>query len=140
MAKQYGKMENVVSRELLQSYYRDKKVFLTGHTGFKGSWLMAILHTLGARIRGYALQPEYENSLFSYLEPLTLAETVIADIRDRSLLKKEILAFEPDFIFHLAAQPLVRRSYEVPADTFDINVTGTANLLEDVKHLPKPAT
>ena len=133
-------MENVVSLELLKSYYRNKKVFITGHTGFKGSWLMALLHTSGARIRGYALATEYDNSLFSYLEPLSITETVIADIRDKELLKKEIAAYQPDYIFHLAAQPLVRRSYEIPADTFDVNVTGTANLLESLKELQHPAT
>src|SRR5688572_24535104 len=133
-------MENVVSLELLQSYYRNKKVFITGHTGFKGSWLMALLHIADARVRGYALAPEYENSLYTYLEPLSVAETIIADIRDRALLKREISAFQPDYLFHLAAQPLVRRSYEIPADTFDINVTGTANLLEAFNTLQHPAS
>ncbi len=133
-------MENVVSLELLRSYYRNKKVFITGHTGFKGSWLMALLHTAGARIRGYALAPEYEYSLYTYLEPLSIAESVIADIRNKELLKKEIVSFQPDYIFHLAAQPLVRRSYEIPSDTFDVNVTGTANVLESLKELQHPAT
>jgi CDP-glucose 4,6-dehydratase len=133
-------MEKVVSVELLRSYYRNKKVFITGNTGFKGSWLMALLHTTGAQIKGYALAPEYDNSLFSYLQPLSIGETVIADIRNRDLLKKEITAFQPDFIFHLAAQPLVRRSYEIPAETFDINVTGTANVLEAMKSLRQPCT
>ena len=114
------------------SFYRGKKVFITGHTGFKGSWLAAILHHAGARVKGYALAPDYENSLNSLLQPLTLAESVIADIRDKHRLSKEINSFQPDLIFHLAAQPLVRRSYEIPAETFEVNVAGTANLLESV--------
>lgn len=126
-------MENMVSRELLSSYYKGQKVFITGHTGFKGAWLMAMLHSLGATVKGYSLPPEYENGLFSVLKPLGLATDVLADIRDRERLKEEITAFQPDYIFHLAAQPLVRRSYEIPAETFDVNVTGTANLLEAAK-------
>ena len=130
-------MENLVSLQSLQNYYRGKKIFITGHTGFKGAWLMACLHEVGAIIKGYALQPAYENGLYSILEPLKMAETFIGDIRDREKLKTQILSFQPDYIFHLAAQPLVRRSYEIPAETFDINVTGTANLLEAVDHLIK---
>src|SRR5689334_12510259 len=112
------------------SLYHDKKVFVTGHTGFKGAWLTACLHLLGARVKGYALAPEYKNGLYDLIEPLNIHESVIADIRDKSRLETEIKSFQPDFIFHLAAQPLVRRSYQIPAETFDINVTGTANLLE----------
>lgn len=130
-------MENLVDLQRLQEYYRDKKVFITGHTGFKGAWTMACLHLAGARIKGYALAPEYANGLFGVLQPLQLAESCIADIRDKDRLQKELLSFQPDLIFHLAAQPLVRRSYEIPAETFDTNVTGTANLLEAVTRLEK---
>jgi CDP-glucose 4,6-dehydratase len=128
-------MESVVTLAELQQYYQDKKVFVTGHTGFKGAWLTAALHLAGARVKGYALPPEYENGLFPLLGPLENVGSVLADIRDKERFKKEILDFRPDYIFHLAAQPLVRRSYEIPADTFDINVTGTANLLEAVTAL-----
>jgi len=121
----------------LSSYYSGKKVFITGHTGFKGSWLTACLYQLGAELKGYALPPEYDNGLFNLLRPLQLIETIIADVRDKERLQKEISAFQPDFVFHLAAQPLVRRSYTIPAETFDVNVTGTANLLEAVNSLPK---
>ena len=124
----------------LFSYYKDKRVFITGHTGFKGSWLMACLHLAGAKIKGYALTPEYENGLFDLFKPLQIAETIIADIRDKQKLQKEIESFQPDFIFHLAAQPLVRRSYQVPAETFEINVTGTANLLESASKLKSKCT
>ena len=121
------------------SYYKGKKVFITGHTGFKGSWLMACLHYARATVKGYALAPDYDG-LFKLLEPLQIAESIIADIRDRARLQKEIDSFQPDFIFHLAAQPLVRRSYEIPAETFEVNVTGTANLLEVVSKLPAKCT
>lgn len=133
-------METLVKFQQLQSVYKDKNVFVTGHTGFKGSWLIALLHLLGANIKGYALEPEYENCLYNSLKPLNIAESVIADIRDKEKLIKEIISFQPDFIFHLAAQPLVRRSYEIPAETFDVNVVGTANLLEAVKQFKKKCT
>lgn len=128
-------MEAVVNLDLLQQYYKGKKVFVTGHTGFKGSWLVALLHEAGAQVKGYALAPEYEEGLFNLLQPLDFFESIIADIRDKEQLQKELLAFQPDYVFHLAAQPLVRRSYEIPAETFDINVTGTANVLEAVQKL-----
>ena len=128
-------MENLVDQQTLQSYYKGKKVFITGHTGFKGSWLMAWLHQLGATVKGYALTPEYSECLFNILEPLQLGESIIADIRNKEKLKEEILSFQPDYIFHLAAQPLVRRSYQIPAETFEVNAIGTANLLEAVNLL-----
>lgn len=129
-------MENLVSPGDILSSYNGKKVFITGHTGFKGAWLVACLHHAGAILKGYALPPAYENGLFQLLEPLQVLNSVIADIRHRERMKEEILSFQPDFIFHLAAQPLVRRSYEIPAETFDVNVTGTANVLEAVIDLP----
>lgn len=123
-------MENLVSLEQLSSFYKNKKIFITGHTGFKGAWLSAVLHSLGATVKGYALAPEQPNGLFDFLKPLSIFESVIADIRNKQKLEEEIAIFQPDLIFHLAAQPLVRRSYQMPAETFHINVTGTANLLE----------
>lgn len=130
-------MENLVTFSELQGIYQGKKVFITGHTGFKGAWIMACLHLAGASIKGYALPPEREQGLFSVLGQLKDVQSVLADIRDRARLKKELLEFQPDFIFHLAAQPLVRRSYEIPAETFDVNVTGTACLLEAAISLNK---
>ncbi len=118
------------------SFYQGKRIFLTGNTGFKGSWLTALLHVAGSTVKGYSLAPAYENGLYQLLAPLAISENSIADIRDKDRLKKEIVSFNPDIVFHLAAQPLVRRSYEIPAETFDINVTGTANLLESVTALP----
>jgi CDP-glucose 4,6-dehydratase len=132
-------MESMVREELL-GFYGHKKVFISGNTGFKGSWLSAILHTLHADIKGYALAPEYEHGLFRVLEPLQISENVFADIRNSDLLFREIESFQPDYVFHLAAQPLVRRSYQIPAETFDVNVTGTADLLEAVSKLRKKIT
>jgi len=131
-------MENLVNRAQLQSYYQGKKVLLTGHTGFKGSWLMAWLEELGAHVTGYALDPEYETCLYNILKPGLRGMSVIADIRDRERLRELVLSEQPDFIFHLAAQPLVRRSYLQPTETFDVNAVGTANLLEPLKSLDKP--
>jgi len=133
-------MENLVMLEKLRSSYKGKKVFLTGNTGFKGAWLTACLYELGAIIKGYALEPEYENSLFDVLQPLHLSENIFSDIRNSKLLKDELVSFAPDYIFHLAAQPLVRRSYKIPAETFDVNVVGTANLLEAAIHLKNKCT
>jgi len=129
-------METVVTHRQLQTYYKNKKVFVTGHTGFKGAWLTAILHGFGAIVKGYALAPEHQEGLFNLLRPLDTCESVIADIRNKEKLEKEMLSFKPDFIFHLAAQPLVRRSYAIPAETFEVNVAGTANLLEAITRLP----
>ena len=125
-------------KEILENTYREKKVLLTGHTGFKGSWMLAWLSQLGAIVKGYALSPENEYDLYNRIEGDKLCDSVIADIRDKEKLYGAISEFQPDFIFHLAAQPLVRRSYELPLYTFEVNVNGTANLLESIRVLEKP--
>ena len=130
-------MENMVNFQLLENTYKGKKVFLTGHTGFKGAWMLRTLSLLGAEILGYALEPQTPNDLFCLIEGEKLCKSVIADVRDKKRLQSEIIAFQPDFIFHLAAQPLVRLSYEIPTETFEINLIGTANLLDGVKLLQK---
>jgi CDP-glucose 4,6-dehydratase len=130
-------MENMVNFQQLENTYKGKKVFLTGHTGFKGSWLLKTLSLLGAEIKGYALEPQTSNDLFYLIEGDKLCQSVIADLRDKKRLESEIVAFQPDFVFHLAAQPLVRLSYEIPAETFEVNVIGTANVLDGVKLLQK---
>ncbi|MEP6712352.1 MAG: CDP-glucose 4,6-dehydratase [Ferruginibacter sp.] len=132
-------MEKVVDRKNLASFYDAKKVFVTGHTGFKGSWLITWLQLLGATVKGYALTPEYKECFFNSL-PESFCESTIADIRDKEKLKAAITSFQPDYIFHLAAQPLVRKSYYVPAETFEVNVVGTANLLEAVNQMEKKST
>ncbi|MEO6729918.1 MAG: CDP-glucose 4,6-dehydratase [Ferruginibacter sp.] len=132
-------MESLVNNSQL-SYYKGKKVLITGHTGFKGAWLVCWLHLLGAQIKGYALAPEDEKGLFNIIHPKIDFENIIGDIRDKEKLRTEIQKFQPDFIFHLAAQALVRRSYEIPSETFEINVVGTANVLEAVNGLPNKCT
>lgn len=130
-------MENMVNFQQLENTYKGKKVFLTGHTGFKGAWLLKTLSLLGAEVKGYSLAPQTSNDLFHLIEGEQLCHSVIADLRDKKRLESEILAFQPDFIFHLAAQPIVRLSYEIPAETFEVNVIGTANVLDGVKLLQK---
>ncbi|TDE04755.1 CDP-glucose 4,6-dehydratase [Flavobacterium sandaracinum] len=122
--------------ELLKKTYKGAKVFLTGHTGFKGSWLTVLLNELGAEVKGYALAPEDEKDIYNSIDK-ALFDSVIGDLRDRQKLEDEIINFQPDFIFHLAAQPLVRLSYKIPAETFEVNVIGTANLLSAVQKLNK---
>lgn len=122
------------------SAYKGKKVFLTGHTGFKGAWLLQWLHLLGAEIKGYALAPLHKNDLYYLIEGDALCQSVIADINNKQTLEEAIVSFQPDFIFHLAAQPLVRLSYEIPSQTFATNAIGTAFLLDAVVKLQKPCS
>ncbi len=126
-------------KERLHTYYKNKKVFLTGHTGFKGTWLTAMLRYLGATVKGYSLAPTASKP-FHELFSFEGMERIEADIRDKERLKDAIVSFQPDYIYHLAAQPLVIRSYQIPAETFDVNVTGTANLLEALHALVTPCT
>jgi CDP-glucose 4,6-dehydratase len=121
------------------SYYKGKRVFVTGHTGFKGTWFITWLQSMGATVKGYAL-PAEENAFFNTVAPHIAIENVFADIRNKQHLEAAVLEFKPDFVFHLAAQALVRRSYEIPAETFDVNAVGTANLLEAVAKLPGKCT
>lgn len=130
-------MENMVDFKQLESTYKGKKVFLTGHTGFKGSWMLKTLSLIGAEVKGYSLSPKTEKDLYNLIKGDDLCNSIIYDLRDKSTLEKEILNFQPDFIFHLAAQPLVRLSYEIPSETFEVNVIGTANVLDAVKVLKK---
>jgi CDP-glucose 4,6-dehydratase len=130
-------MENMVDSlfQQLKHTYSGKKVFLTGHTGFKGSWMLKTLSLLGAEIKGYALEPNTKDDLFHLINGNSICNSVIADLRDKKRLEKEIIDFQPDFVFHLAAQPLVRLSYDIPAETFEVNVIGTANVLDGVRLL-----
>ena len=134
-------MESMVgSHRILQPVYAGKKVFVTGHTGFKGSWMLAWLQSLGAIVKGYSLPPVDADGIYNTLPEIYKTNSVFADIRDKQKLTDELVSFQPDFIFHLAAQPLVRYAYEHPAETFEVNVTGTANLLEAATALQHKCT
>lgn len=117
------------------NFYQGKRILITGHTGFKGSWLSYILDSIGAIITGYSLAPNTEPSLFNSLEFSDNLTSIIGDIRDIEKFKDIVQRFNPEFIFHLAAQPLVLESYNNPKDTFDVNFTGTLNLLEILREL-----
>lgn len=117
----------------LRPGYKGKKVLITGHTGFKGGWLCLWLNALGAETVGYALAPDTEPSLYNVGGIGDYGKSIIADIRDRGQLLKIMEQERPEFVFHLAAQPLVRRSYKDPAGTFETNVMGTVNILEAVR-------
>lgn len=122
----------------LEEAYKGRKVFLTGHTGFKGAWLLKTLSKLGAIVKGYSLEPKNSDDLYHLINGDQLCTSLIADLRDNSRLSAEIVEFQPDFIFHLAAQALVRRSYNIPSETFEVNAIGTANLLDGLRLLKKP--
>lgn len=124
----------------IYNQYKGKNVLITGHTGFKGAWLVAILHKLGAEILGYALEQETSHCIYNEIDGDSLCESVIGDIRDKAKLEKLIIEFQPDFVFHLAAQALVIKSYVIPSETFEVNVVGTANLLESLNKLTKKCT
>jgi CDP-glucose 4,6-dehydratase len=125
-------MDKLVKEKTLK-FYSGKKVFITGHTGFKGSWLSYILDSCGAIVKGYSLLPTTKPNLFDNLQFSNSYISVIDDIRNKEKLEKEILDFNPDFIFHLAAQPIVLKSVENPNETFDTNFNGTLNLLEIIR-------
>ena len=116
------------------SFYEGKRVFVTGHTGFKGSWLCKILVNLGAVVTGYSLEPPTEPALFEIAGIETGITSVIGDIRDYHSLKKAFDAAKPEIVFHLAAQPIVRESYAAPAYTYETNVMGTVNILECIRN------
>src|SRR5436190_6324617 len=119
--------------DLPEEKYRGKRVLITGHTGFKGSWLTLWLLNQGADVYGYALSPPTKPSLFELLGLKQDIHHEIADIRDTKTLKKAVARIKPDIIFHLAAQSVVRESYLTPAETVEINTLGTVNLMEAVR-------
>ena len=128
-----------LSQQLTKAF-SGKKVFVTGHTGFKGSWLSEWLLQLGAVVHGYALAPDTTPSLFNQLGLADRMEHEVADIRDGEAVKKSLRAFHPDFVIHMAAQPLVRRSYSIPVETYETNVMGTINVLEALRSLTSTST
>ena len=116
-------------------FWRGRRVLLTGHTGFKGTWLALWLNRMGAEVIAMALAPEHERDLYNLVRPALTAE-VIGDIRDAGLVDRTIAAHEPEIVLHLAAQSLVRRSYTAPCDTYATNVMGTAHVLDAVRRCP----
>ncbi|EDZ64838.1 CDP-glucose 4,6-dehydratase [beta proteobacterium KB13] len=121
--------------EIKGNFWKNKRVLVTGNTGFKGSWIVIWLSHLGADIRGYSLQAPTNPSLFDVSGIGDHVETTFGDIRDKYTLKKSVQEFDPEIIFHLAAQPLVRASYQDPVVTFETNLMGTINLFEVARSL-----
>jgi CDP-glucose 4,6-dehydratase len=119
--------------EVMLGFYKNKKVFLTGHTGFKGTWLCRILLYFGAEVTGYALEPNTVPSLFVQTGTEKDIHSITGDVRNRDALVKVATDVKPDLVFHLAAQPIVRLSYRLPAATYETNVMGTVNVLEALR-------
>ena len=124
--------------KLFSGAYAGKKVFVTGHTGFKGSWLCEWLLQLGAEVVGYSLAPETKPALFEEIGLASRLQHHLGDVRDLVALRQAVKNAQPDFVFHLAAQPLVRLSYEQPVETYAVNAMGTVHLLEALRDLKKP--
>jgi CDP-glucose 4,6-dehydratase len=127
---------SVESVELTPEFWRDKRVLLTGHTGFKGSWLSLWLQSLGANLLGYSLPPPTDPSLYVLAGVEPGMQSISGEVLDREHLRRVMGEFQPQIVFHLAAQSLVRRSYADPIGTFSTNVLGTANVLEAVRSAP----
>jgi CDP-glucose 4,6-dehydratase len=121
---------------LFNGIYDKRRVLITGHTGFKGSWLCLLLHKLGADVYGYALEPPTNPSLFIEANIAELITSYIGDIRDLNKLTKLFQKIQPEIVIHMAAQPLVRESYKNPVETYEINVMGTVNILEACRNTP----
>ncbi len=123
--------------EVNPAFWKDKRVLLTGHTGFKGSWLSLWLQSMGAQVAGYALAPPTNPSLFVVANVEKGMTSIIGDIRDVSRMSNVFVEHKPEIVIHMAAQPLVRYSYTHPAETYEVNVMGTVNVLEAVRQTPK---
>lgn len=121
---------------MTEGFYKGKKVFITGHTGFKGSWLSLWLSMLDAEVTGYALEPPTDPAMFYICHVNRYVKSIVGDIRDRATLADSIGRAKPEIVFHLAAQPIVRLSYEKPVETYETNVMGTVNLLDAVRSCP----
>lgn len=129
-------LERLIMFDLFNGFYRNKRVLVTGHTGFKGSWLCLWLRELGAEIAGYALDPENERDNFVLSGLSADMRDIRGDIRDAAHLNRVFGEFQPEIVFHLAAQPLVRLSYEKPVETYETNVMGTIHVLEAFRRTP----
>ena len=113
-----------------RDFYKNRKVLITGHTGFKGSWMCQVLLDLGAEVIGYALQPPTDPSLFSLTGMAGRMQSIEGDVRDLGHLLRVFEEVQPEIVIHMAAQPIVRESYANPVYTYDVNVMGTVNVLE----------
>jgi CDP-glucose 4,6-dehydratase len=122
------------------TFWHGKRVFITGHTGFKGAWLCLLLSTLGARVAGYALKPPTDPSLFELARIDELVDTTVGDVRDLNALTDRVRSFEPQFVIHMAAQSIVLRSYEDPVESYSTNVMGTVHLLDAVRNTNLPCS
>jgi len=122
------------SKEEFISFYKNKKILITGHTGFKGSWMAMVLLELGAKVAGYALAPEGDENLFDICQLKDKMESHIGDIRDLIHLQQVFHEFQPEIVIHMAAQPIVRESYKRPVYTYETNVMGTVNVLECIRN------
>jgi len=117
-------------------FWKNKNIFITGHTGFKGSWLSLWLHELGANVTGYSLSPDSHISMFKSLSLQKNIKTVYGDVRNYDKLKAQIIIAKPDIIIHMAAQALVLESYQNPIDTYEINLMGTVNIMNAMRDVP----
>jgi len=129
-------MFGVVVAKKFESELAGKRIFVTGHTGFTGSWTSIWLHAMGAQVFGYSLSPDTSPNLFTEAKVDELVDGRLADIRDAEELRNQMSRFKPDLVLHLAAQSLVRRSYRIPEETFEVNAQGTANVLEAAGLVP----
>jgi CDP-glucose 4,6-dehydratase len=124
----------IIKGKVNPSFWKGKKVYLTGHTGFKGSWMSLWLQSMGAIVKGYSLEPNTTPNLFTVANVGTAMDSEIGDIRDLNQISKSMSNFNPDILIHMAAQPLVRLSYLEPVDTYTTNVIGTVNVLEAARN------
>lgn len=128
-------MTQKAATEKNRIFYHGKRVFVTGHTGFKGAWLTAMLHELGAKTTGYALAPE-PGSLFEQINGESLLHHITGDVRDAEIIEKALLKAQPELVFHLAARVPAKDCYEHPRDTYETNIMGTVNLFEAIRLCP----
>lgn len=134
MGERKSTVEGMEGRMTDLDFFKGKKVFVTGHTGFKGTWLCRILNNAGAEVLGYSLEPPTDPNLFELLKMEGQIESIIGDIRDYEKLAEAFERFQPEIVMHLAAQPIVRDSYKAPRYTYETNVMGTVNILECVRN------